>query len=220
MTARRGAVARDLLVALIGFSLVLSVTFIAGRLLVPAGRLPAIVASPPITSPDTVPGEPVDPRQSARVQLAQMEGHGAVVLFSGESGYALTNVELLSDATCFDCSPDDPRSIERDLGVDIHVRFSGGDAAITLRADFVEVGVPRTEGLVMAISGSGLAYNAGPGQCTVDLAHSEHYKYPGSIGFFLEIKSFGGEIECADLEELRGGPTASVFVVFGYQEER
>lgn len=211
-----GSVVRDVVVALVGFSLVSAFVFVGGRLLLPAPAVSAILANLASTTVATTPGTPENPLTAARAELADMGGGGAVVVIS-EGRYSLPGVELLSDP-CFGCSADGARSIERDLGVDIHARFSGGGAAVTLKADYVEVGVPRTEGIVLAISADGLTYNALPGQCTITLLRSEHFKYPGSIGFFLSIKSFSGEVECPALEELRGGPLASVVAVFGYQD--
>lgn len=221
--ARRGAVATDLLVGLIGFSLVFSVAFIAGRYFLPSPGLDIAAPVQPIPPDDASATQPAEPIEALRLEVAAMEGSGGIVSFSGvlEARAVLDRVEDLNEQ-CIGCYPDEPSGVETDLGVtDMKLRYSSRDgASLTMLVDFIEVGVPRSEGgMTIAVAIAGMQFSVKPGQCTLEILRSEHLVYPSSFGRFLILNSLEGELVCVGLEETGGPMTSDLVAVFKLEVE-
>jgi hypothetical protein len=220
--ARRGAVATDLLVALIGFSMVFSAVFIAGRYFLPSSGLDIAAPVQPIPPDDASGEQPAEPIEALRREVAAMEGSGGIVSFSGlfEARAVLDRVEDLNEQ-CIGCFPDEPSGVETNLGVtDMKLRYSGEGAALTMLVDFIEVGAPRSEGgMTIAVAIAGMQFSVKPGQCTLEILRSEHLVYPSSFGRFLILNSLAGELVCTGLEEIGGPMTSDLVAVFKLEAE-
>jgi hypothetical protein len=219
---RRGAIVTDLVVALIGFSLVFSAVFIAGRYFLPSTGLD--IAAPLQPSPPDEPSDPEEGRGGSmedlvaaiRVEVAAMEGSGGIVALSGllEARAVLERVEDLNEQ-CIGCYPDEPSGVETNLGVtNMKLRYTGDGASLTLVVDFIEVGAPRSDGMTISIAIAGMQFSVKPGQCTLEILRSEHLVYPSSFGRFLIINSLAGELMCVGLEEIGGPLTTDLVAVF------
>jgi hypothetical protein len=102
--------------------------------------------------------------------------------------------------------------------VPINVRFSGSGVVLTLIADQMPVGEPRSEGMTVVLTKDGQTFTAARGACTLELIDSGYNTISRPWGQAL-TPYFAGHVTCGDLSELRNGTLVSFVAVFDYRLE-
>lgn len=205
---RRERVGRDVLAAAVTFALVLSVVYTAGRVaLVPMSHWELLALAEGVES---------DPGLSGFFgELDSVAAPAAVIEISGsvEGRFVLdhADVELQFESL---------RSEDPDYGPNMPVvldaRYSASGVMLTLIADQVDAGQPRTEGMTIAVSVDGRSFNARPGDCTLELSTSGYDPEKSHSGFMMFWPVFRGHVICIDVPDLRGGEPISFTAVFGH----
>jgi hypothetical protein len=72
--------------------------------------------------------------------------------------------------------------------VDLDVRYAGGGVTLAIKADQMEEGQARSEGLTIVLNMGRRSFNAHPGECTLELTRSGSVLDPtptGAVGLLL-----------------------------------
>jgi len=198
MSKRRlGSVGRDLLVAVAGFGLILSVVYTFGRLFIPSDGFLSVLATAEV---------PQDGESSLlldlRADLLALDASAAVVEVSG----AVDDRLLLDHVDRFSAGGFEGESIH------LSVTYRGDRGVLLLAGSDLVVGVPASAGVTATLTTEGKTFIAKDGECVSELSRFE--SDPA-----LPIPRFSGELVCTDVPELRTEATASFVVVFEFEPE-
>ena len=190
--------------AIVAFVIVFAVGYIGGRAAMPAFR--AAAGDIPLQEVDSS-GEVSIVALRADL-VSAVDGAGALMAASGavEGRFLLDRVESLVNGL-FLPSDDEPEAI------DLHVRLTGDDAALTIKADQIGRGESRTDGMTVVMTSDGSMFNPTPGMCTLSL---------DDFGFTTIQRPWGkasipwyvGTLTCVEVPELRTDQTVSFTAVF------
>lgn len=208
--ARR--VAGDVLAAFVAFLIVFAVAYVVGRAAMPVFRL-ALGDIELVSAGDGGAGEVSV--VALRADLAPFERPVALLQASG----AVEGRVLLDrgEARGENRFPGDLQEGSEAL-IDVNVRFSGPDAVLTLIADQMPVGEPRSEGMTVVLTVGVQTFNAPRGACTLELIESGYRILSRPWGQLL-TPYFAGHLACGEVAELRSGTPVSFVAVFDYALE-
>jgi len=201
-TPRR--LARDLMAAVAAFVVVFAVGYIGGRAAMPSFRL--AVGDLPVQGTDATAEVSTT---ELLADLAALDGPGAVMAASGaiESRLLLDHGEGLSNNALLLPSDDEPSAL------DVHARFTGAEGSLTIKADQMERGEARTEGMTIVFASDGLTFNPRPGMCTLrldDFGFTTLQRPWGKVS----VPWYEGSLTCSEVPELRTEQAVSFTVVF------
>ena len=184
---------RDLLIGALAIGLVISATYLVGRVsLPPSSAPPDITQASPMTSRALDPAAEVAARPEV---LAVIDASGAVegrLLLDR----AVPNAQIHSGP---DGSSDD-----------IDIKYEGAGATLRLLAPAITVGVARTDRMTLLVTYEGKTFNAHPGDCVLMVSR---FEYLHSAGFSRLTASFVAELTCTEIADIRSGDTLSFTAV-------
>ena len=226
---------RDAVAAAIGFWVIISAVFLAGRWLL-SSQLPGVLLDRAAAATTPAPGEePSDPLALLRTQLAAAlaeppEGQfapawsgAAAVRIAGavEAHAVLDSVEPLGDP-CLGCLQQIAGAArETRLGdpVQIRVRYWEGSIALSITAS-AAIDTPQTELQVSLNAGGKVFFGR---DCSLVMEHSVQDVYvtavEGESVELFDVRSFTGRLECAVLDNSTTGEAVSLLAVFSYSLE-
>lgn len=215
---------QDLQAAATAFLIVAALVFLAGRWQLDSPyptRLLAAAAAAAI--PEDVPaGADEDGIDGLRTQLALLGAPGAVMTIPGIGGHTvLDSVETTTELCvgCLDLIAGAAREVRSGDPVQVGVRYWSGATVLTIVADGVRVGEPRSTDLTVSLNAGGKVYF--DRECTLMVETSEHAVYRTSVGEevaeLLELRAFTGYLECAALANATTGESVGLHAVFSYR---
>jgi hypothetical protein len=213
----------DLLAALITFSLVFGVTYIAGRAFMPSFRsgIAGLVAEaangarpPSEAAPDSADSDSIL-LADLRVDLTSL-GAPAVIDVAGaiDGRYVLEHAD--APVVWVPLRGEAPEPGEG-FPIDVDIRFSAADTTLTVVADQAEAGVPRSERLTVVLTTAGRSFVAHPGECSLELLRSGYSTQSNPYVGEIIVAFFTGQVLCRDVGDIRSGETVSFTAVFDYE---
>jgi hypothetical protein len=186
MSSLRSA-GRDLLAGSMAIGLVVSATFVASRVFIPAPPSEAVDTTL-VTTPDV----------DLAVEVAALPGPDAIIVTSG----SVEGRFVLDGRLPFwvGAGPD-PAS------KDVDILYQGSGAQLKLLARGITVGEPVTDGFTAVFTLDGKTFFPKPGDCTLTITRFE-YLQP-TDGAPQLVPTFAGELTCTDLTDIRSGTTLS-----------
>jgi hypothetical protein len=222
MTTPR-SVGRDAAVALLGFWVIASTIFLAGRWYLPSemtGQLVARAAAAPPAEPTD--GNPDDPLAELRTMLAAGGGLGAAVVIDGavQVQDALTSVESLTEPCplCMLATFGEPREVRNGDPTQIGHRFWTGSTVLTITASGAAIGTAHTDVRVTINAGGKVFFGR---ECSLTMESSEHAIYiaivEGESVELFEARTFAGWLVCAVADNSTTGEAVTLTAVFAYE---
>jgi hypothetical protein len=186
MSSLRSA-SRDLLAGSMAIGLVVSATFVASRVFIPAPPSEAVDTTL-VTTPDV----------DLAAEVAALPGPDAIIVTSG----SVEGRFVLDGRLPFwvGAGPD-PAS------KDVDILYQGSGAQLKLLARGITVGEPVTDGFTAVFTLDGKTFFPKPGDCTLTITRFE-YLQP-TDGTPQLVPTFAGELTCTDLTDIRSGTTLS-----------
>ncbi len=184
---RRGG--RDLLAGALAIGLVISATYLAGRVFLPP---------PDNTQANETTSRALDPAAEVAARpevLAVIDASGAV------------EGRLLLDRTVPNAQIHSGPDGSSD---DIDIKYEGAGATLRLLAPAITVGVARTDRITLIVTYEGKTFNAHPGDCVLMISR---FEYLHSAGFPRLTASFVAELTCTEIADIRSGDTLSFTAV-------
>ena len=214
---RRTRAVRDLGFALLFFVTVFAISYVAGRAFLPlevevlaqGGDQPQ--ADEPVTE-----SIELGPSSLAALYEETDEFHhvGAVAEVAGTVNGRFVLDRFEWDEWIDHGVPEGPL-------LDLDATYLGEGATVRISARQMEEGVPRTDGLTVILNADGKAFNAQPGDCSLELVSLEFVELPGRLGMTglperRNMPRYTGEILCNGVADLRGEGSVSFALVFVY----
>ena len=184
---RRGG--RDLLAGALAIGLVISATYLAGRVSLPP---------PDNTQADETTSGELDPAAEVAARpevLAVIDASGAV------EGQLLLN-RIVPNAQV-QSRPDGSSD-------DIDIKYEGPEATLRLLAPAITIGVARTDRMTLLVTYEGKTFNAHAGDCVLMISR---FEYLHSTGFPQLTASFAAELTCTEIADMRSDDTLSFTAV-------
>ncbi len=170
---------RDLLVGALAIGLVISATYLAGRVSLPP---------PDNTQANETTSRALDPAAEVAARpevLAVIDASGAV------------EGRLLLDRTVPNAQI---QSWPDGSSDDIDIKYEGPEATLRLLARGITVGVARTDRITLILTYDGKTFNAHPGDCVLMISRFEYLRFEGML-----TASFVAELTCTEIAQLGGG---------------
>jgi hypothetical protein len=217
-------VLRDVGVGLIGFVLILAVSYTLGRAIVPS--FPQALGDLDLT-PTT---EPVEPGLDLSLTIEQMHADVAgddfpAVAFLQSSGALEGRFHLnLTDYREWQ-EEGVAEGPVLDLDMKYYSGFDSDDPTFTITARDLGAGTRRTEQYTVLVSWAAKTFLAKPGQCTIELLDLGFTTLPPAFGGRADLGDrtmpvFLAQAACSDVKELRTDETITFTVVFDYDPEQ
>lgn len=213
--------ARDIGVAILGFALIMGVSYTLGRALVPA--FPQALGDLDL-SPTTTVGEgggvltleemheEVAADDFPAVAYVQVEG-----AIEGAFRLNLTDYREWQDEGVVE-------GPTLDLDMKYYSGYDTNEPTLTITARGLEVGSPRTERYTVVLSQGVHTFLADPGQCSIELLDLRFTTLPPAFGSASSddrtMPVFLAQAVCEGVEVLRGDDTVSFTVVFDYDPDQ
>jgi len=209
--------AGDVGVALIGFVVMLGVSYTLGRAIVPA--YPQALGDIDL-SPTTVEADDDRPLTLEEMLTDVAEDDVPTMAFLQSEGALVGRFHLNLE----DYREWQDEGVEEGPSLDLDMKyysgFDGEEPSFTITARGLEIGVPRTERYTVIVSSGARTFLAKPGQCTIELLRLDFTTLPPAFGSSSSddrtMPVFLGQAACEDVPELRGDGTISFTVVFDY----
>ena len=182
---RRGG--RDLLAGVLAIGLVISVTYLAGRVSLPPSDN---TQSSQTTSGALDPAAEVAARPEV---LAVIDASGAV------------EGRLLLDRIVWNAHMHSGPDGSSD---DIDIKYEGPEARLRLVAREITVGVARTDRITLILTYDGKAFLAHPGDCVLMISRFEYLRFERIL-----TASFAAELTCNEIADMRSDDTLSFTAV-------
>lgn len=157
-----------------------------------------------------------------RTQLAALGEPGAVVTITGavDTRAVLDSAQPTTDPClgCLELIAGAPRETRTGDPVQVGVRFWTGNTVLTVVADAVPVGEPRTTHLTISLNAGGKVFF--DRECALVVESSEHAVYGTLVGEevaeLFELRAFTGHLDCAELANTTTGESVALQAVFSY----
>jgi len=158
-----------------------------------------------------------------RAQLSALGEPGAVIAITGavDTHAVLDNAQPTTDPClgCLELIAGAARETRQGDPVQVGVRFWTGNTVLTVVADAVPVGEPRTTNLTVSLNAGGKVFF--DRQCALVVESSEHAVYETAVGDELaelfELRAFTGHLDCAELANSTTGKAVTLLAVFSYR---
>lgn len=231
MTVKRGVLrplGRDALMGLIGFGVFFTLVYAAGMALVPPKPGAALAQPDVAVGIDLTEGPGSDPNllEDLGAELAALEQpSAAIVSVSGvvEERLVLESAELgiynwptLPDTGELNPDAEGPH--------DLNIKYSGGQAVLSLILRDTWVGEPQTDNMDVILSLGPKSWFTHAGDCTLELVDADWIVtsvvvpgWPGGgpVGEII-TPAFTGVVSCHHVAEVRSGDIASFSAVFSF----
>ncbi|MEX1208381.1 MAG: hypothetical protein WEE36_07220 [Acidimicrobiia bacterium] len=212
---------RDVGVGLIGFVLILALSYTVGRAFVPS--FPQALGNlelEPTTTKGLTTGEVL---HALYGRLAVDEPGGTAYIrasgvIEGEFALGIVDYREWTDT-----------GVTEGPTLDLDMKYIAGsdneDMTLAVFARELPLGDPRSEQLSVTFAGNRLLFVAKPGQCELELVDLGFTTLPPSFGSPSNapdriMPRFVGQVICEGLEEVRSKEPLSIVVVFNYDPEQ
>ncbi|HSM02611.1 MAG TPA: hypothetical protein VK960_09280 [Acidimicrobiia bacterium] len=213
---------RDAGVAIIGFALILGISYTLGRAYVPAFPQ-ALGDAALIPSTTVVEGE--DEPLTIEEMHAEVAADGyPAVAFLQSQGVLEGRFQLNLE----DYREWQDEGVEEGSTLDLDMRYYSGfdpdQPSFTITARGIEVGEIRTDRYTVVVSWEAKTFLAQPGQCAIELLDLRFTTLPPPFGAASSedrtMPVFLGQAVCEDVNELRTDERISFMVVFDYHPDQ
>lgn len=230
---KRGALrrfGRDVVVGLIGFGVVFSLVYATGKAFEPPEPQAALAQPNVAYSIDLTKEAGSDPTllEDLGAELVALEEPSAAIVdISGaiEERLVLQSADLgrFGSETLFDSETGEPNP-DTEGPLDLNIKYSGGQAALSLILREATVGVPQTDNMDVILSVGPKSWFAHAGDCTLELLDMDwivmSVPMPALVGGSPVVErvfpAFAGVVSCKDVTEVRSGEIASFSAVFTF----
>ncbi|MEX1207759.1 MAG: hypothetical protein WEE36_04010 [Acidimicrobiia bacterium] len=199
MTRRVG---RDVLVAGVGFWVILSVVYAVGRHLIPSSEIIAVLATSVRVDQDGNESMLFDLRTDLLAVGYSTE--------SGAQGAAVAQVSgAVEDRLLLDHVDRTSVSLDEDEQIHLAATYRGARGVLLVAASGLTVGLSTSEQVSVTLTADGKTFIGTGGACIMELSRFES---DTSRGW-----EWAGHVTCTDVPEIRSEATASFTVVFEYE---
>lgn len=215
---------RDVVVGLIGFGVVFSLVYATGKAFEPPE--PQAALAQPNVAYD------IDLAEEAGSDPTLLEDLGAELVALEEPSAAIVDIsgaieERLvlqsADLGLFSSETGEPNP-DPESPLDLNIKYSGGQAALSLILRDTSVGVPQTDNMDVILSVGPKSWFAHAGDCTLELLDMDwivmSVPMPALVGGGPVVErlspAFAGVVSCKDVTEVRSGEIASFSAVFTF----
>lgn len=216
---------RDVGVGLMGFVLILAVSYTLGRAIVPS--FPQALGDLELVPTTTeVPAAVATTDEVLRAfydRLARVKPGGTAYIrasgvIEGEFALGLVDYREWTDTGVTE-------GPTLDLDMKYIAGFDNEDMTLAVFARELPVGEPRSEQISVTFAGNRLLFTAKPGQCELELVDLGFTTLPPSFGSPFNapdriMPRFAGQVVCDGLEEIRSKELLSLVVVFNYDPDQ
>lgn len=214
---------RDVGVGLMGFVLILAVSYSLGRAFVPSFQFPQALGDPELVPTTTEVLTTDEVLRAFYGHLAEDKPGGTAYIrasgvIDGEFALGIVDYREWTDTGVTE-------GPVLDLDMKYLAGFGNEDVSLSVFARDLPVGDPRSDQLSVTFAGNRLLFIAKPGQCEMELIELEFTTLPPSFGSPSNapdrtMPRFVGQVICDGLEEVRSKELLSIVVVFNYDPEQ